>query len=112
MLNRYQIIDSLSKLSRESQVWKVVFEIAKSSRKRMAVVNVGKIELLSKEGMPILVPGKVLGAGRLRKKVIVGAFDFSATARKKIISAGGEALYIEEFATRYRHGSGVLFVGG
>ena len=45
-----------------------------------------------RQDSPLFVPGKVLGTGPLDKKLVVGAFSFSSSARKKIESAGGEAL--------------------
>jgi large subunit ribosomal protein L15 len=36
-------------------------------------------------------PIKVLGDGEIKKKLIVDAAKFSATAREKLVAAGGEA---------------------
>ncbi len=59
---------------------------------------------------PVVVPGKVLGTGPIDKKLVVGAFSFSSSARRKIEAAGGEALSIEEFLKRFPEGSGVKLV--
>jgi len=73
-------------------------------------VNVGHLSRLQDGMAPILVPGKVLGNGTPDKSLVVGAFSFSSSAREKIISAGGEALTIQEFLKRYPEGSGVRLV--
>ncbi len=52
----------------------------------------------------MVVPGKVLGTGAIDKKLVVGAFSFSSSARRKILDAGGEALSIEELVKRYPAG--------
>jgi ribosomal protein L18E len=46
------------------------------------------------------------------KKIIVGALAFSADARRKIASAGGEALSISELAGKYPGAKGVKLIGG
>jgi large subunit ribosomal protein L18e len=71
-------------------------------------VNVGHLARLG-DG-PVVVPGKVLGNGPVDKKLVVGAFSFSSSARKKIEAAGGEALSMEEFLKRFPEGSGVTLV--
>ena len=71
-------------------------------------VNVGHLARIG--AGPLLVPGKVLGNGPMNKKVVVGAFSFSASARKKIEEAGGEALSIEELVKKFPEGSGVKLV--
>ena len=57
-----------------------------------------------------VVPGKVLGTGNLEKKLNVGAFSFSASARSKIERAGGKTFSVEEFVKKYPAGSGVALV--
>ena len=71
-------------------------------------VNVGHLSRLG-DG-PVVVPGKVLGTGPIDRKLVVGAFSFSSSARRKIEAAGGEALSIEEFLKRFPEGSGVKLV--
>ena len=71
-------------------------------------VNVGHLARLG-DG-PVVVPGKVLGNGPVDKKLVVGAFSFSPSARRKIEAAGGEALSLEEFLKRFPEGSGVTLV--
>lgn len=74
------------------------------------IVNISRLARVSDGKNPLFVPGKVLGTGTLDKKLIVGAFSFSGSARAKIEAAGGEALEIEEFVNQYPKGSGVILV--
>ena len=69
--------------------------LSKPTRKRVRV-NVQKIEKLCKDGEVIVVPGNVLGAGKINKKVTVYAWKFSEGAKKKIEDAGGSARYLED----------------
>jgi large subunit ribosomal protein L18e len=73
-------------------------------------VNLGRISRVSEDGEAIFVPGKVLGTGILGRRLVVGAFAFSSSARSKIKASGGSALSVEEFLKKYPKGSGVKLV--
>jgi large subunit ribosomal protein L18e len=73
-------------------------------------VNVGKISRLAASGEMVFVPGKVLGTGTIDKKVEIGAFSYSASARAKIEASGGSAMTVQEFLARHPKGSGVRLV--
>jgi len=91
-------------------VWKDASQLLARPASLKVEVNVGRISRIAEVGAKVLVPGKVLGSGSVEKKVVVGAFSFSASARKKIESGGGSALTIEEFLKKYQEGSGVIVV--
>lgn len=73
-------------------------------------VNVGKLSRLAQSNDAMFVPGKVLGTGVVDKKIVIGAFSFSASAKGKIEASGGEALGVDEFIRKYPKGSGVRLV--
>jgi len=73
-------------------------------------VNLGRISRIAEDGEAVFVPGKVLGTGVMERKVTVGAFAFSASAKSKIEASGGTALTIGEFLKKYPKGSGVRLV--
>jgi large subunit ribosomal protein L18e len=73
-------------------------------------VNVGKISRLTAAGGAVFVPGKVLGTGTIDKKIEIGAFSYSASARAKIEASGGSAMTVEEFLVKHPKGSGVRLV--
>jgi large subunit ribosomal protein L18e len=89
-------------------IWRDAARYLAAPHSTETVVNVGHLARLG-DG-PLVVPGKVLGTGPFDKKLVVGAFSFSSSARRKILAAGGEALSIEEFLARYPEGSGVTLV--
>jgi large subunit ribosomal protein L18e len=66
------------------------------SRRRKVGVNVSKIDKIAKANESIAVPGKVLGAGEIKKAVNVYAWTFSKSAKDKIEKAGGKCTLIEE----------------
>ena len=110
-INREQVVLLERKGEKgQGRIWGDAARYLAASRSTETQVNVGHISRLSDGEAPVLVPGKVLGNGSPDKKLIVGAFSFSSSARAKIIAAGGEALSIEEFVKRYPEGRGVRLV--
>lgn len=82
--------------SQDAPIWKrVAKDLKKPSRQRRRV-NLSIIQSTLRENEVAVVPGKVLGSGVLVKPVTVIAQDFSDSARKKITSAGGKVLSLEE----------------
>ena len=94
----------------KSALWRDAAKYLGAPKSTETVVNISRLSRAGDGKAPLLVPGKVLGTGSLDKKLVVGAFTFSTSARAKIESAGGEAIGIEEFTSRYPNGSGVILV--
>ncbi len=90
-------------------IWRAIAEhLEKPTRVRKKwVVNIGKINRLTKPGDTVVVPGKVLGAGTIDHPVVVAALKFSKSAVEKIKAAGGEAIHIAELIRRNPTGSNV-----
>ena len=111
-INLRRLIRHLKKRSKEEgvEIWSDVAWRLERPRRRRAEVNVSKINRYTKEGDMVIVPGSVLGAGKLEHKVTVAAWKFSETARRKIVEAGGEVLTIEELVERNPRGSGVIIM--
>ncbi len=94
----------------KAPIWREASGMLSGPAKSRVEVNLGRLSRLADEGEAVFVPGKVLGTGILEKKVVVGAFAFSAAARSKIKATGGSALSVEEFLKRFPKGSGVKLV--
>src|SRR3989338_2294511 len=96
-----QLVSAIHTLDHQKKgIWKkVAYELAKPRRKRIEV-NLSKIDIYSKDGDVILVPGKVLGSGNLNKKVTVAAFSFSGSARQLLSQAGAKILSLEDLASQ------------
>lgn len=111
--NLVRLINDLKKESREKEtaIWRdIALRLEKPSR-NWAEVNLSRLERYANEGDIIVVPGKVLGAGALNKKVTVAAFKFSAAARKAIEDAGGKNITIPELVEQNPQGNGVRIMG-
>jgi large subunit ribosomal protein L18e len=85
-----RLIADLKSVSRDGggDVWGDVAERLQKPRRTHAEVNLGRIERYAGEDETVVVPGKVLGSGALRKDVTVAAVDFSGSAETKIQQVG------------------------
>ena len=93
----------------EASVWNEVAEnLGKVNRKRPEV-NISDIERNTEEGDTVVVPGKVLGSGRLTKEVEVAAFKASNSA-KNHIKENGEFKFIEDLIDENPEGSDVKVI--
>jgi large subunit ribosomal protein L18e len=102
------LIESLTKM--DKPIWKkVASELSKPRRKRVEV-NLSKLEEYAEPDSTILVPGKVLGAGSVSKKMNIAAFSFSGKARAIISAAGGKAMTIESLHKSNPEGKGVMIL--
>ncbi|HXW36853.1 MAG TPA: 50S ribosomal protein L18e [Nitrososphaerales archaeon] len=105
-----QTVVLLERAGKDAAVWRSASQLLSSPALTKVEVNVGRISRLSEGGAKLLVPGKVLGWGNLDKKVTVGAFSFSSSAKQKITAAGGSAITIGDFVKKYRDGRNVKIV--
>jgi large subunit ribosomal protein L18e len=96
--------------AKKAPIWEQASKMLGGPTSLKVEVNVGRISRIAGNGTVLFVPGKVLGSGILDKKVVVGAFSFSAAAAKKITESGGSAMSVEQFLKKYPSGSGVKLV--
>ncbi len=94
----------------DKAVWKRVAELLSKPRRKKVEVNISKLERYAKEGDVVVVPGKVLGSGELKKKITVAAFSFSKNAKRLIEKSGSRALSIEALYKENPQGAGVIIM--
>ncbi|WP_201796916.1 50S ribosomal protein L18e [Thermoplasma sp. Kam2015] len=102
-------IEVLSTISREngSEIWRDIAQRLASGRRRYASVNLYKIDRYAKDGDVIVVPGTVLGVGKISKKVTIGAYKFSRSAIEKLSNSGCAFMNISELAKDNPKGTNV-----
>lgn len=102
-------INNLKAMTRETEaaIWRDVALRLEKPKRNWAEANLSKLERYAEEGETIVVPGKVLAAGTISKKITVAAYDFSDAAAKAIVAAGGRAMTLEELAAANPKGTGV-----
>ncbi|CQH58495.1 MULTISPECIES: 50S ribosomal protein L18e [Halobacterium] len=106
------LIAELKSVARDSgtDVWHDVAGRLEKPRRTHAEVNLSRIERYANEDETVVVPGKVLGSGALRKSVTVAAVDFSGSAKTKIEHADGEAVHLEQAVEQNPEGSDVRVI--
>ena len=90
-----------------------LIELAKkleTPRRRRPEVNLSKLNRVCKDNETIVVPGKVLSSGILKKPLTVAAASFSLKAIEKIEKSGGKAITIKELLRDNPKGKNVRVV--
>ena len=107
--NLVVLIQHLKDASRtnEAPVWRDIALRLEGPARNWAEVNVGKLNRFASENETVVVPGKLLGAGEIEKKVTVAAYRSSGQAKDKIEKAGGRNMSIEELVATNPKGSKV-----
>ena len=104
-----KLIRSLKKKAKENDavIWRDVADRLSTSKRQRPAVNLSRLNRYTKEKETVVVPGKVLGAGRLEHPLVVAAFTFSDEARQKITHAKGKCLPIQDLVEDNPKGSNV-----
>lgn len=95
--------------STKQQIWKRISEELTKPGKPKAI-NVSKIDRLVPDGSAVIFVGKILGGGKINKKITVGALGFSTSGKEKINNAGGEAMLLADFVKKYMKKGGIIIV--
>lgn len=107
-----KLITELKKLAITEKVklWKrIATELEKPTRNKR-VINISKLNKVTKNDDLIIVPGKVLSSGDLSHKLTVSAYAFSETAKTKI-SKNGKVLTIRELMKQNPKAKGIRIIG-
>lgn len=108
-----ELIRFLRRQSRESEAktWQdIAKRLAKPRRKRI-VVNLSSLDRYTQKNETAVVPGKVLGAGKINHPITVAAFAFSKKAEEKIKAAKGKCLSFFDLVKKNPKGSNVKIIG-
>ena len=107
------LVRQLRKRSSETQaaIWRRLAEPLSKSRRGRITVNLSRVSRYTKAGETIVVPGKVLGTGKLDHPIKIAAFQFSNQAKQKIVQAKGTCMTITELMKKNPKGSGIKIIG-
>ncbi|WP_010917392.1 50S ribosomal protein L18e [Thermoplasma volcanium] len=102
-------IRSLVEISRQNsaKIWRDMAERLANGRRRYASINLYKIDKFAKDGDVIVVPGSVLGVGKITKKVTIGAVHFSRAATEKLVRSGCAFMSLSDVAKANPKGTNV-----
>ena len=98
-------------LENQAQVWRSLADHLSSSKRSRIAVNVSRLNRYTKDGETVVVPGKVLGAGKADHPIIVAAFAFSDVGQSKIQNAKGKCLSIRDLMKKNPSGKNVKLMG-
>jgi len=73
--------------TKKNKNWLKIAEILSGPRKNRKNINLEKLNEESADGKTIVIPGKVLSQGGIRKKMKVAALGFSEKAKEKLLKA-------------------------
>lgn len=103
-----KLLISLSKS--KSKFWTAVAKQLSAPRRSRVAVNVSQLRRNVKDGETVVVPGKLLGAGGIDRRVTVAAYHFSEASAEKIKAAGGKVMLIEELLDKDKSGKKLKMV--
>ena len=108
-----KLIKDLKKKSWEHKapIWRDIAHRIEKPNRNWSEVNISNITRNVKPNETIIIPGKLLGTGKIDFPVTVAAFSTSNTAQTKITQAGGQIITIEKLITDNPKGKGVRIIG-
>lgn len=74
-------------------------------------MNLSSLDRYTQKNETAVVPGKVLGAGKINHPITVAAFAFSEKAEEKIKAAKGKCLSFFDLVKKNPKGSNVKIIG-
>ncbi len=69
-------------------------------RSQQIKLNLDQVDGAAKENETVIIPGKVLGKGKITKKISVSAFSFSESALKKLKESKTKIIPLEDVRGR------------
>lgn len=104
-------LSGIIQLAIKNQAWNKVAVRLSGPTRNFAAVNLFEIEAKAKEGGLIVVPGKVLSGGELKKKSTIAALGISAAAKEKLKPSKSEFMTIDEAIKKHPKAEGMVIVG-
>ena len=101
----------LASKKNDAAIWSKLAKLALKKSASRRVVNLTKINEVTKENSVIIVPGKVLGTGNVSHKITLSSFSISNSAAKKIIESGGTIISFSEMIKKFPTGKDVSIIG-
>jgi large subunit ribosomal protein L18e len=95
----------------KAPIWKRLESELASPRANKSEINISKLARVTKDGEIIVVPGKIIGSGRIDHKLTVYAFSVSQKAAKKLTDSGSKILTMANLTESFPEGTGVRLIG-
>ncbi|OYT32556.1 50S ribosomal protein L18e [Candidatus Woesearchaeota archaeon] len=95
----------------KAKLWKRIADDLEKPRRQRRIVNISKIARNTKPNETIIIPGKVLGSGKLQHSLTIAALEFSEKAKKLIEQSKGKAITIQELLKQKTKTSQIKIIG-
>jgi large subunit ribosomal protein L18e len=108
-----QMVKQLKAASAKNKapIWSRLAKLVQSPSSAKKVVNLTKLNDVTKENDVIIVPGKILATGNLGHKITLCSFSISNSAAQKVIESGGKIINFSELIEQFPTGKGVNVIG-
>ena len=106
-----ELVETILKAAK-SEKWLEIARIISGPRRKRMNLNLDEIEKIAKEGEAIVVPGKVLSQGEIKKKIKIIALVFSENAMEKLSKAKKDFLTIAEEIKKNPDAKGIRIITG
>lgn len=104
-----ELVETLH-FAEKNRLWSLSKDLSSPTRKKITK-NLEEIDKKAKEGETVLVAGKILGKGKLTKKIKIVALSFSSSAEEKIKKSGCKTATIKEEIEKNKTLKGVKVLG-
>ncbi|MBI5036836.1 50S ribosomal protein L18e [Candidatus Micrarchaeota archaeon] len=91
-------------------VWARVAEIIRAPRRRRPEISLARLGRVTKEGDKVVVPGKIIGAGKVGHKLTIGYLAVSKASVDELEKEGIEAMPFAKFIEANKDGKGVKII--
>ena len=95
----------------KAKIWKALEEEFQKSRANRRLVNIQKLNRVTKDGDVVIVPGKILGNGTLGHRLTIYAYSFSEGALNKLNTSDTKVISLQSLISKYPDGKGVKIIG-
>ena len=90
------VLEPMKADEKKAKLARRLYQLAALPKRKRVSVNLTKLEAHTKENDNVLVPGKVLGAGSITKKLNIAAISYSKDASEKLKAAKCTTSKLEE----------------
>lgn len=97
-------------LALDNKAWQKIAQIVSASTKRQTAINLSELNEQVSDGDTIVVPGKILSSGNLKKKIVICGLAISKVAKEKLKLSKSEFIHISEEIKRNPKGEGILII--
>ncbi len=103
------IVDTILE-AKKNKGWMEIAQIISGSTRKYPSVNLKDINKKSADGDTIVIPGKVIGAGELNKRIKICAVKFSSSALDKMKTSKSEAVTLVDEIRKNPRAQGIKVI--